>query len=165
MTRQLQERISLLGAIVAVLAFGITYGKTVDPLTAIGAVGFAYLVLGPLVAIYLIHVGPELELDVNIPAFLLGCIPSYALFAWYMSSEDWSMHALLLLIFGGVALIVVPPCLIGFAILGYRERHKTCPECANEVLSAARVCQYCGYRWQPPLPPPDPPAEDPDKAL
>ncbi len=151
----------------AILAFGITYGKTVDPLTAIGVVGLVYFALGPLVVIYLYRVGPELELDVDFPfpAVLLGSIPSYALFVWYMSSEAWSMHALLPVIFGGIALIAVPPLLIGFAILGYRERHKTCPECANEVLSAARVCQYCGYRWQPPLPPPNPPAEDPGKAL
>jgi hypothetical protein len=24
---------------------------------------------------------------------------------------------------------------------------KTCPDCANEVLVAARKCQYCGYRF------------------
>jgi hypothetical protein len=157
LTRQLQERISLLGAIVAVLAFGITYGKTVDPLTAIGVVGLAYFALGPFVLLFLIH-REALELDPAIvrplPLFLLGLVPSWALFAWYMSSVDWSMHAL----------VALPPCLIGLAILGYQERHKSCPECANEVLSAARVCQYCGYRWQPPLTSTDPAAEDPDKA-
>ncbi len=25
--------------------------------------------------------------------------------------------------------------------------HKTCPDCAESVLSAARVCRYCGYRF------------------
>jgi len=150
--------------VVAILAFGIAYGKTVDPLTALGVVGFVYFTLGPLVGIYLLY---RLDLEAEIlplPVFLLSLIPSYALFAWYMSSEDWGMHALLPLIFGGVALLVVPPLLIGSSILGYRERHKTCPECANEVLSVARVCQYCGYRWQPPLPPPEFPPGEPDNA-
>jgi hypothetical protein len=162
LTRQLQERISLLGTVVAILAFGITYGKTVDPLTGIGAVGLAYLILGPLVLFYLIHRG-ELGFDSAdippLPVFLLGLAPSWALLAWYMSSTDWSMHALVPLIFGAFALVAVPPCLIGLAIFGYRERHKRCPECANEVLGAARVCQYCGYRWLPPLPSADLPAE------
>jgi hypothetical protein len=27
---------------------------------------------------------------------------------------------------------------------------KTCPDCAETVLSAARVCRYCGYRFEPP---------------
>jgi hypothetical protein len=63
-----------------------------------------------------------------------------------------------------VALLAAPPLLIGLAILGYHERHKPCPECANEVLSVARVCQYCGYRWQSPLPPPEPTPGEPGNA-
>ena len=29
------------------------------------------------------------------------------------------------------------------------QRTKTCPECAETVLSAARVCKHCGYRFAP----------------
>jgi hypothetical protein len=159
LTRQLQERLSLLGAIVALLAFGITYGKTVDPLTALGMVGLAYLASGPVVLYIIYRGGREDELSYPFPLLLLGMIPSYALLAWYMSSVDWSMHAVVLLVFGGIALLALPPSLIGLAILRYRERHKTCPECANEVLSAARVCQHCGYRWQPPLSRPSLPSD------
>jgi hypothetical protein len=32
------------------------------------------------------------------------------------------------------------------------KKWKECPECCNQVLTDARVCQYCGYRWKPPLP-------------
>jgi hypothetical protein len=36
------------------------------------------------------------------------------------------------------------------AVRRHREKHKTCPDCANVVLRAARVCQFCGYRWAAP---------------
>lgn len=32
-----------------------------------------------------------------------------------------------------------------------KETVKTCPDCANVVLAAARVCQHCGYRFAPAL--------------
>lgn len=53
MTRQLQERLSATGALVAILAFAITYGKTVDPLIALGAIGVAYLWIGPILLLVL----------------------------------------------------------------------------------------------------------------
>jgi hypothetical protein len=154
MTRQLQERASLLGVVVAILAFGITYGKTVDLMTAVGAVGLAYLLVGCLGTVYLSgrgawRVGPVIGHPIVTP--LLGILVLLGLLSWDWSRRGWSLHHPLLLALGGVALMVLPPCLVAFAVLAYRAKHKTCPECANEVLSAARVCQYCGYRWEPPL--------------
>ena len=29
------------------------------------------------------------------------------------------------------------------------QRTKTCPDCAETVLAAARVCKHCGYRFEP----------------
>jgi hypothetical protein len=29
---------------------------------------------------------------------------------------------------------------------------KTCPDCAEQVLAAARVCKHCGYRFEPARP-------------
>jgi hypothetical protein len=41
------------------------------------------------------------------------------------------------------------------ALFGLRPKRavKRCPECAETVLAAARVCRYCGYRFEPPAEP------------
>ncbi len=33
---------------------------------------------------------------------------------------------------------------------GGKGKHKTCPECAEPVQRAARVCKFCGYRFADP---------------
>src|SRR6185295_14722917 len=30
------------------------------------------------------------------------------------------------------------------------SRFKDCPDCAEQVLAAARVCKHCGFRFRPP---------------
>ena len=30
------------------------------------------------------------------------------------------------------------------------EHARECPDCAERVLSQARVCRFCGYRFEPP---------------
>jgi hypothetical protein len=34
-----------------------------------------------------------------------------------------------------------------FRPVGLSGRHKTCPECLNEVREEARLCRECGYRF------------------
>lgn len=72
---------------------------------------------------------------------------SWALFAGMVALDSAPFISL-----GVFILLTVPLSLLLLAALRYQERHKTCPECGNDVLRVARVCQYCGYRWQPPLP-------------
>jgi hypothetical protein len=33
---------------------------------------------------------------------------------------------------------------------GLSRSKKTCPECAEQVQKAARVCRFCGHRFEPP---------------
>ncbi len=142
----------------AILAFGITYGKTVDPLTAIGAVGFAYVLLAPLVMLAF-----ERRKELELPQILSDRSPlllTMTVILWgafvvlQMATGSMNLRSPLLVACGVVTMVFAPPFLIGFTIMGYQERHKTCPECANDVQSVARVCHYCGYRWQSPLPSP-----------
>jgi hypothetical protein len=51
-----------------------------------------------------------------------------------------------ILTFIGVANVIVFAGLLSLG-LSYAQaaKRKTCPDCANQVLAAARKCQYCGY--------------------
>jgi hypothetical protein len=50
----------------------------------------------------------------------------------------------------GIAVFLAVGGLWAFgALLSYRAKHKTCPDCAETVLSAAGVCRHCGFRWRP----------------
>ena len=55
--------------------------------------------------------------------------------------------------FGGMGMVLFLVVFLGVILhFTYKQNHKGCPECMNTVLAGARVCQHCGYRWQPPLP-------------
>lgn len=158
MSRQIQERLSLAGSAIAIVAFALSYGKAVEPLAALGVAGLAYLVFASGALIYLVT-SDELDSDARGPSGVFSAKTELVLsipLIWLLIGLNeviagWSLDALLLLMFGVVAVLLCP-LLLYFAIAGYRERHKICPECGNEVLAVARVCHYCAYRWQPALP-------------
>ena len=140
----------------AILAFGITYGKTVDPLTAVGAVGLVYTLLAPLVMLAF-----ERRKELELPQILSGRSPlllTMTVLSWWaivvpqMVTGGMTLRSPLLIASGVATIVFAPPAFMGFTIAGYQERHKTCPECGNDVKRVARICQHCGYRWLPPLP-------------
>jgi Uncharacterised protein family UPF0547 len=41
------------------------------------------------------------------------------------------------------------PAVPAAASAAAEAERKTCPDCAETVLAAAKVCRYCGYRFEP----------------
>jgi len=62
--------------------------------------------------------------------------------------DTWENYGLL----GGMLVLASLFLLFVHFIPQAAKRRKDCPECCNTVHVDARVCQYCGYRWKPPLP-------------
>ena len=63
------------------------------------------------------------------------------------------------LLFTGGALLVVAAAWRGSDVDEELPAMRTCPDCAEEIKAAARVCRFCGSRLEPPVfaPAPDPP--------
>jgi hypothetical protein len=67
----------------------------------------------------------------------------------------------LLMLLGGWQIRIAKPSPGGSSVAAANEDRptKTCPECAETVLEAARVCKHCGFRFAPPLTPESEPPE------
>jgi hypothetical protein len=66
---------------------------------------------------------------------------------WWSVVPDSSLELGLL----GVVIVVLPLIAVGLrgSGLGRRVRgSKLCPDCAEEVKGAAKVCKHCGYRFE-----------------
>ena len=69
------------------------------------------------------------------------------------STLRWSLLGFLLPLVGLILVLALPSLKTGLPKNGYidpttgvaREK-RTCPDCAEEVLKAAKICKYCGYR-------------------
>ncbi|WP_375430699.1 zinc ribbon domain-containing protein [uncultured Friedmanniella sp.] len=66
---------------------------------------------------------------------------------------DENEKAFGLLTFIGVVNVIAYASLLSLGLAHLKKRagpaKKVCPECANEVLAAARKCQFCQYRFEP----------------
>lgn len=93
---------------------------------------------------------------VMIVPVLLGWCVGYVLGAgWVIFQESLNEVESDALIMGYIAICAS----LWFASVWLFSRHqrsrRRCPECAEVVKSAARVCRYCGYRFHPPVDSPD----------
>jgi Uncharacterised protein family UPF0547. len=134
----------LIGAISTIA--GLFKGDPVYILTAAGYVGMAALL--PACIVGGIGVSPERQLPAAIGCIAFGVV---ALLLGGLRRDETASFNLLSAL--GIAVIVGVFLLTVSAYNEWQKQqapaHKTCPDCANVILDAARVCEHCGYRFVP----------------
>jgi uncharacterized protein UPF0547 len=149
---ELKERLAIPLAVVAVLGFvfGLPFGGV---MVGFSALFFAYIVIYiPLVPILWWQLGEDRSwrwLGFLIVTFglavavIISAIPEV---------EHDDLAQLTASSVGGMSIALAFVVISTVSLQrGYKENHKNCPECMNTVLAGARICQHCGYRWEPPL--------------
>jgi hypothetical protein len=136
----------LIGAISTVA--GLFKGHTVYIFTAAGYIGMAALL--PLAIFYGVGWGSEPKrlplIGIVSTGFGVVCLMLFPL-------RDFEVDSFNTLSAIGI-LVIVGLFIWGVSV--YREyekaqkpAEKVCPDCARTVLMAARVCEHCGYRFEP----------------
>lgn len=90
---------------------------------------------------------PTDERVIILVSLVIG-LAAYFLFPW--PTDETSRNQMKIV---GVIVLVLA-FLVGVGLYRESERkrapaQKVCPDCANSILVAAKVCQHCGYRFQP----------------
>jgi hypothetical protein len=164
--RGLQDRLTFLATIITLVAFGVPFIRTLDPLLAIGVVGLAYVVLVPTLFLVIPAFTKPMSFLEDLPtpkrdraywltALTMVCLALafWGICAFTLWLVNWDLAAPSLPFVCGIFILAgLIPSALYTAYVSPRSTHMRCPECANEVLRGARVCQYCGFRWKPPLP-------------
>jgi hypothetical protein len=81
-------------------------------------------------------------------AGVIGWLGSAWFVAMHAESKGYSFWGFLVL----ATLVSWPIALAAALLVGDRTAHgptMSCPECAETILAAARVCRYCGHRLEP----------------
>jgi Uncharacterised protein family UPF0547 len=137
--------LAVAGAVAAASTIAaLAKGSFVYWLTAAGYVGFLAVAVGSCVGVFM------KEEDWWIAGLIGAVVGAICLWAFPLTAEENADEFNLLSALGIVFVI-------GAFVLGvseYEDRRKlaapamkTCPDCAREVLAAARKCEYCGYRF------------------
>jgi uncharacterized protein UPF0547 len=87
----------------------------------------------------------------TVPYFLLGVVWLAGVVAAtgdFFTDEPFRRSFLLpgAIFFGTVLVFAIP-----LAVAKARRSRKQCPDCAETVKAAARVCRHCGYQWEAPF--------------
>jgi hypothetical protein len=137
----------LVGAASAVI--GVLTSDGAEVLIAIGTIGgTAFLLLAVASVLFGKQLGaaPGLIQTLILGGFFAAGIASYVSTGSTFTEEQrfWGV------VFGVIVVIVA--FVVG--VVRYQEWERTraparkpCPDCANEVLAAANVCQHCGFRF------------------
>jgi hypothetical protein len=144
-TRHLKAFLWLAGLIGAISTVaGIFKGNAVYILTAAGYVGIASML--PAAILYNLVEGGKYEILAAIGSVGFGLV---CLLVFGLRDEEVADFNALSVV--GIIVIVV---LFSYGVHVFTEwqkyqapARKTCPDCANQVLAAAQVCQYCHHRF------------------
>lgn len=155
---------SVLG--LAATVIGLVKGSLVYALTVAGAVG----VYGFLISFVLLRFAErsrwaksEHRPYIEYGSIFVGASLALTLFLILPptreETDDFSLLTVL-----GIAFVVGFFVLTVHTVERWRKQaapaRKRCPDCAEEVLAAAKVCKHCGFRFEPPAQPPPPGAPD-----
>jgi hypothetical protein len=155
MLEALSKPLSLAVAGLSVIGFLVGLGAS-GVMVAFTVIGLLYLLVVPLGYLYA-SMGENKPASSKLRAYSLGAV-GIALWVYIVVnalSQDLTSFGFYPL-FGMVAALIAVGLLATAFVLGYRRGHQTCPECMNVVHAQARLCHFCGLRFQPPVPWPQP---------
>jgi drug/metabolite transporter (DMT)-like permease len=147
MTRALTERVSLTMGLIGLVTLPVSFGRGSESVVALGVLGLVYcLALPPVVTV--------VALFDREPGMWRWLVAMWALllpgFVMRPSTlEHPALHSFGFLQWIGIAGLIAT--VVGWLITAHliaRDRSKSCPDCAERVLAKAKVCRYCGFRWE-----------------
>ncbi|HUB99951.1 MAG TPA: zinc ribbon domain-containing protein [Solirubrobacterales bacterium] len=155
------ERVSWFAAAISLATFVVSFISTSAVLAALGIVGLVSLavatawiaVAAAVVAVFGVPDAHEKALRIMALGILvaLAGIGAALWFSGLLSLGDGLDRFGIFQAAGIVTLVWSAGFIAIESRRAFRDRHKSCPECANTVLDAARVCHFCGFRWEPEL--------------
>jgi hypothetical protein len=147
----------LLGAIGLISTIsGLINDSVVAALNTAGVIGLPALVICGWPVLAMLFGGQHSNHDPEssfktalITSLVVTAIAAVAFLAGRPMDENELQFGLLTIMGIAVTLMFAVLASAGwkYALKGRQPPQKTCPDCANTVLTAARKCQYCGYRF------------------
>lgn len=126
---------------------GLASASMVAALNTLGVLGFGTFFVG-LIAWSVYDGRPDNErIKAAATATLIGAVVVAVLYFVIGRPLDESERQFNILSFMGIATLLGGAFVVASVNRTFQPAKKTCPECANEVLAAARRCQYCGHRF------------------
>lgn len=136
---------------------GLATQSTVVALNSAGVIGLAGLVIG---GIFYFSMRDDIDKPedqiqrVKVTLIILAIVTPLSAFLFFVVGEGLREEesGVNLLTIMGLATLLFYAFIasIGWKlILPQVQDTKACPDCANQVLQAARKCQFCGYRFEP----------------